>query len=42
VDLGDDADVGTDVERLDRCAHTGAARADDEHIVLRVHEKERI
>ena len=30
-------DVGARVERLDRRAHAGAAGADDEHVVLRVH-----
>ena len=38
VDLRDDGDVGADVECLDGRAHTGAARADDDDVVLRLHE----
>ena len=38
VDLGDERDVGAGVECLDRGAHARAAGADDEHVVLRVHD----
>ena len=33
------ADVRARVERLDRGAHAGAAGADDEHVVLRLHRQ---
>ena len=34
-----DRDVGADVECLDRGAHPCAARADDDDVVLRVHDR---
>jgi hypothetical protein len=37
VELGDDADVGPGVERLDRGPHAGAARTDDDNVVHDVH-----
>ena len=37
VDLRDDGDVRARVEGLDRGAHAGAAGADDEHVVRRLH-----
>jgi hypothetical protein len=38
VDLRDDGDVGADVERLDGGPHPGQAGADDDDVVLRVHD----
>src|SRR6266496_2236559 len=37
VDLGEESDVGTCVESLDRGAHSCAAGTDDQHVVLRLH-----
>jgi len=39
VDLRDHRHVRARVEGLDRCAHACAARTDDEHVVLRDHDK---
>ena len=39
VELRDDRDVGTRVVSLDRGAHTSAAGADHEYVVLRVHRR---
>ena len=38
VQLLDDGDVGADIVGLDRGAHAGEAGADDDDIVVRVHE----
>jgi hypothetical protein len=41
MDLRDHRHVGTRVEGLNRRAHPCAAGTDDEHVVLRDHDKRR-